>query len=86
VILKLARKQFPNAGNFEKAQLWTGLRPLTPDCMCVVGATQYPNLYLDTGHGTLGWTLAAGSGKALADLIGGKKPEIDLAPYSVSRF
>lgn len=86
VILDLARKQFPNAGNFERAQLWTGLRPLTPDCVCVLGATKYANLFLDTGHGTLGWTLAAGSGKALADLIGGKKPEIDLAPYSVTRF
>ena len=86
VILELARRQFPNAGNFDQAKLWTGLRPLTPDCVCVLGATRYTNLYLDTGHGTLGWTLAAGSGKALADLISGQKPEIDIAPYSVTRF
>jgi D-amino-acid dehydrogenase len=86
VILDLARQQFPSAGDFTKAKLWTGLRPLTPDGVPVLGRTRYSNLYLNTGHGTLGWTLAAGSGHVLADLIDGKKPAIDPAPYGVDRF
>jgi D-amino-acid dehydrogenase len=86
VILEHAQKQFPNGGDFAKAQLWTGLRPLTPDGVPVLGRTRYPNLYLDTGHGTLGWTLAAGSGQVLADLIDGKTPVLDPTRYGVDRF
>lgn len=86
VILGHAQRQFPNAGDFNEAKLWTGLRPLTPDGVPVLGRTRYSNLYLDTGHGTLGWTLAAGSGQLLADLIGGKLPVLDVTPYSVGRF
>lgn len=86
VILEHAQKQFPNGGDFERAEFWTGLRPLTPDGMPVIGKTRYSNLYLNTGHGTLGWTLAAGSGQALADLIDGEIPAIDLSKFSVDRF
>ncbi|MEE2761712.1 MAG: D-amino acid dehydrogenase [Pseudomonadota bacterium] len=81
-----ARERFPGAGDFDSAEFWTGLRPLTPDGVPIVGATRYTNLYLNTGHGTLGWTMSAGSGKAVADLISGKAPEIDLTPYSAARF
>ena len=53
---------FPHAGDVSKGEFWTGLRPMTPDGTPVVGGTPYPNLYLATGHGTLGWTMAAGTG------------------------
>jgi D-amino-acid dehydrogenase len=86
VVLAYAQKQFPNAGDFTQAKLWAGLRPLTPDGVPVLGRTRYSNLYLNSGHGTLGWTLAAGSGQVLADLIDGKMPALDLAHYSVDRF
>ena len=58
------------------AEYWTGLRPATPSNVPLIGRTRYPNLYLNTGHGTLGWTMAAGSGKAIADLVSGRKPDI----------
>ena len=60
---------FPDAGERESAQFWTGLRPATPSNVPLVGGTRYRNLFLDTGHGTLGWTMACGSGRALADVI-----------------
>ena len=86
VILGHAQTQFPNAGDFAQAKLWTGLRPLTPDGVPVLGRTSYSNLYLNTGHGTLGWTLAAGSGQVLADLVDGKTTALDLSRYGVDRF
>jgi len=66
---------FPRAGRAERAEHWTGLRPATPSNVPLIGRTHLPNLYLNTGHGTLGWTLACGSGKALADIMSGKRPE-----------
>jgi D-amino-acid dehydrogenase len=58
---------------------WAGLRPATPSNVPVIGRTRFSNLFLNTGHGTLGWTLACGSGKALADLVSGRRPEVDFA-------
>jgi len=68
---------FPDAGEPEGVQYWAGLRPATPSNVPLVGATRYRNLFLDTGHGTLGWTMACGSGRALADVIAGRTPEVD---------
>ncbi len=68
---------FPGAGHPERAEYWTGLRPATPSNLPCVGRTRYPNLFLNTGHGTLGWTLACGSGQALADIVSGRVPEPD---------
>jgi D-amino-acid dehydrogenase len=69
-ILENARKLFPRAGNFAKPQFWTGLRPTTPSNMPYLGRTRsFRNLWLNTGHGTLGWTMGAGSGKRIADMI-----------------
>jgi D-amino-acid dehydrogenase len=68
---------FPRAGHPERAEFWTGLRPATPSNVPVVGRTRYPNLFLNTGHGTLGWTMACGSGRALADIVSGRQPEPD---------
>jgi len=66
---------FPRAGRAERAEHWTGLRPATPSNIPLIGRTHLPNLYVNTGHGTLGWTLACGSGKALADIVGGRRPD-----------
>jgi D-amino-acid dehydrogenase len=70
---------FPGAGAPEGAQFWTGLRPATPSNVPIVGRSKIPNLYLNTGHGTLGWTHACGSGKSIARIISGLKPEVDFA-------
>jgi D-amino-acid dehydrogenase len=70
---------FPDAGDRESAQFWTGLRPATPSNVPLVGATRYRNLFLDTGHGTLGWTMACGSGRALSAVMAGRKPGGDFA-------
>ncbi|MER2535714.1 MAG: D-amino acid dehydrogenase [Rhizobiaceae bacterium] len=77
---------FPNGGDLSRTSFWCGLRPMTPDGPPVVGATRYPNLFLNTGHGTLGWTMACGSGRALADLISGRKPDIDLSQLGPGRY
>ena len=76
-LVRRAQEVFPGAANYAQASFWTGLRPSTPSNVPLIGATRYPNLYLNTGHGTLGWTMACGSGKALADIISGRKPEVD---------
>lgn len=77
---------FPEGGDVSKAEFWCGLRPMTPDGTPIVGGTHLPNLYLSTGHGTLGWTMAAGSGRVVADLISGKQPEISLDGLTVDRY
>ncbi len=85
-ILDAAMKLFPGCADPSRATYWAGLRPLTPDSVPIIGPTPYANLYLNTGHGTLGWTMACGSGRVLADLIGGKRPEIDLNGLGLERF
>ena len=70
---------FPDAGNRLTPQFWTGLRPATPSNVPLIGRTRYRNLFLDTGHGTLGWTMACGSARALADLIAGRRPGVEFA-------
>lgn len=75
-LMRRAMEVFPGAAQFGKANFWTGLRPSTPSNVPLIGPTRIPNLYLNTGHGTLGWTMACGSGRALADIISGRKPEI----------
>jgi D-amino-acid dehydrogenase len=78
-LVKRAFDLFPDAGERDSAQFWTGLRPATPSNVPLVGGTRYRNLFLDTGHGTLGWTMACGSGRALADVIARRKPEVEFA-------
>ncbi len=77
---------FPGAGNLAKTEFWSGLRPMTPDGTPVVGGSSYPNLYLSTGHGTLGWTMAAGTGRVMADLMSGRKTDISLDGLTVDRY
>jgi D-amino-acid dehydrogenase len=77
---------FPEGGDVSKATFWTGLRPMTPDGTPILGPTRYPNLMLSTGHGTLGWTMAVGTGRVMADLIGGRKPGIDMEGLTLARY
>jgi D-amino-acid dehydrogenase len=77
---------FPGGGDTSKAGFWTGLRPMTPDGTPIVGRTAVPNLYLNTGHGTLGWTMSCGSAQLLADLISGKQPAIQYDDLNVFRY
>ena len=85
-VLRGAMALFPEAGDEAEAQFWAGLRPLTPDGAPVIGATPISNLFLNTGHGTLGWTLGCGSGQVIADIIGGHAPEIDVEALGMERF
>jgi D-amino-acid dehydrogenase len=77
---------FPQGGDVAKASFWCGLRPMTPDGTPIVGPTPLDNLLLATGHGTLGWTMAAGTGRVIADLIAGRKPDIDIEGLTMARY
>lgn len=83
---KSVSEMFGGAGDLKSATFWTGLRPMTPDGTPIIGRTKLDNLWTNTGHGTLGWTMAAGSGQLLADLMCGRKPEIDAAGLEVARY
>jgi D-amino-acid dehydrogenase len=82
---KVVQELFPG-GDLSRASFWTGLRPMTPDSTPVVGATRFPNLFLNTGHGTLGWTMACGSGQLIADMITGQRPRISTEGLSIDRY
>lgn len=77
---------FPHGGDVRQAAYWCGLRPMTPDGPPIVGATPVQRLFLNTGHGTLGWTMACGSGRVIADIVGGATPEIDVGGLNLARF
>lgn len=77
---------YPQGGDPSVGEFWTGLRPATPDGTPIIGATRYRNLFLNTGHGTLGWTMACGSGSLLADLIAKKRPQISAQGLDISRY
>ena len=78
-IVRRVEALFPGAGDSTQAQFWSGLRPATPSNLPLIGQSRVPNLYLNTGHGTLGWTHACGSGKSLARIVSGLAPEVDFA-------
>jgi D-amino-acid dehydrogenase len=93
--LRTARKQtldfvvsdlFGAGGDVTRGEFWTGLRPMTPDGTPIVGATSYRNLFLNTGHGTLGWTMAAGSARVIADVVSGRRADIDLDGLTLARY
>ena len=87
-ITRRTRELFPDACNYDEPAYWTGLRPLTPSNVPYIGRTRFSNLFLNTGHGTLGWTMGCGSGKAIAEIVSGRRPEVDFAftdmPYRAS--
>jgi D-amino-acid dehydrogenase len=78
-IVRRVQELFPGAGDASQASFWTGLRPATPSNVPIIGKSKLPNLYFNTGHGTLGWTHACGSGKSIAQIVSGLKPEVDFA-------
>ncbi|WP_067861793.1 D-amino acid dehydrogenase [Neptuniibacter marinus] len=77
---------FPGGGDIEQAEFWTGLRPMTPDGTPILGETNISNLFLNTGHGTLGWTMSLGSAKYVTDVISQKAPDINNEGLSVARY
>lgn len=85
-LMKVATDWFPAAATYRKAQFWVGARPMLPDGPPVLGASPIPNLFLNTGHGSTGWAMACGSGKVVADVIGGQTPEIDLDGLTIDRY
>jgi D-amino-acid dehydrogenase len=78
-IVRRVEELFPGAGEASRAQFWTGLRPATPSNVPIIGRSRLPNLFLNTGHGTLGWTHSCGSGKSIARIVSGLAPEVDFA-------
>ena len=78
-IVERVEQLFPGAGDSQNAQFWTGLRPATPSNVPIIGRSKLPNLFLNTGHGTLGWTHSCGSGKSIARIVSGLKPEVAFA-------
>ncbi|TVS00407.1 MAG: D-amino acid dehydrogenase [Rhodospirillales bacterium] len=85
-LLDKAMELFPQCGDPARAELWAGLRPSTPDGVPVLGRTGFANLFLNTGHGTLGWTMACGAGRIVADLVAGRKPAVALDGLELARF
>ena len=81
-----ARSLFPAGGDYTNVTFWTGMRPMTPDGTPIVGASRYRNLWFNTGHGTLGWTMACGSGRVVTDLITGREPAIDPRGLALDRY
>lgn len=84
--LEMVTRQLFPGGDLARADFWTGLRPMTPDSTPIVGRTPHRNLFLNIGHGTLGWTMACGSGHLLADIITGRSPEISTEGLAVDRY
>jgi D-amino-acid dehydrogenase len=76
---------FPG-GDAATGSFWSGLRPMTPDGTPVIGPTRIAGLFLNTGHGTLGWTMSSGSARIIADLVGGKRPNIETSDLGVARY
>ena len=84
-IVKRVEPRFPGAGDSEQAPFWTGLRPATPNHVPSIGRSRLPNLFFNTGHGTLGWTHACRSGKSTARIVSGLQPEVDFAFTGIGR-
>lgn len=84
-IVRRVEALFPGAGDSERAQFWTGLRPATPSNVPIIGRSKLGKLFLNTGHGTLGWTHACGSGKSIAQIVSGLQPEVDFAFVGLER-
>jgi D-amino-acid dehydrogenase len=77
---------FPGAGDTAKASFWTGMRPMTPDSTPIIGLSKLANLYINSGHGTLGWTMACGSARVIADMVSGKPADIDISDLGPKRY
>jgi D-amino-acid dehydrogenase len=85
-LVHVLRDLYPHGGDLSRVEPWCGLRPMTPDGPPVIGRTRYRNLFLNTGHGTLGWTMSCGSGRITADIVSGIAPEIDVESLQLARY
>ncbi|MBI1889222.1 MAG: D-amino acid dehydrogenase [Burkholderiales bacterium] len=85
-ITRRTRALFPEACDYTDPVYWTGLRPLTPSNVPYIGKTKFSNLFLNTGHGTLGWTMGCGSGRAIAEIVSGRQPEVNFAFTGMPRY
>lgn len=85
-IRQAVASRFPGAADLERAESWTGFRPMTPDGPPIIGQARLDNLYFNTGHGTFGWTLSAGSAQLIAQLIDDETPALDIAAFRPGRF
>jgi D-amino-acid dehydrogenase len=85
-LLKVARDWFPGAANYQTASWWVGARPMLPDGPPVLGPTRHPRIFVNLGHGSTGWTMAVGSGRAVADVVMQRRPEIDLEGLTLARY
>jgi D-amino-acid dehydrogenase len=85
-LLKVARDWFPGAANYQDATWWVGARPMLPDGAPLLGPTRHPRVFVNLGHGSTGWTMAAGSGRVVADVVTGRAPEIDLEGLTLARY
>ncbi|HZW13374.1 MAG TPA: D-amino acid dehydrogenase [Noviherbaspirillum sp.] len=85
-ITRRTRELFPTACDYDHPTYWTGLRPLTPSNVPYIGKTRFSNLFLNTGHGTLGWTMGCGSGRAIAEIVSGQRPDVDFAFTGMPRL
>jgi D-amino-acid dehydrogenase len=77
-MLQAARELFPDGADYSRGSYWAGLRPMTPEGTPLIGRTRHRNLYLNTGHGHMGWTMSCGTAKLLADIMAGREPELDM--------
>lgn len=84
-LTRRTRELFPDACDYENPTYWTGLRPLTPSNVPYIGKSRISNLFLNTGHGTLGWTMGCGSGRAIAEIVSGRRPDVDFAFSGMTR-
>jgi D-amino-acid dehydrogenase len=84
-LLKAAQELFPDAGDYSQPEYWAGLRPMTPSALPIFGKAKFANLWINAGHGHMGWTWACGSGRIAADLIAGRKPEHDVSTMLYGR-
>jgi len=78
MLTRRVRELFPGACDYDSGRFWTGLRPMTPSNVPLIGRTRVANLYVNTGHGTLGWTMGAGAGQIIADVVAGRNPAVPL--------
>jgi D-amino-acid dehydrogenase len=85
-IVHVLSELFPDCADMTKARYWAGLRPMTPDNVPVIGRTPLRNLFVNTGHGTLGWTMSCGSARVLSDLISGRTPDVNLEGMTLARY
>jgi D-amino-acid dehydrogenase len=85
-LIKVGDDWFPHAANYHTAHFWCGARPMLPDGAPLLGTTPYKNVFINIGHGSTGWAMAAGSGKIVADIVSGRTPDIDMDGLTLSRY